>query len=505
MSVIVQVKNTIVERELLNSGDSVLVALSGGADSVCLLNVLHELRNSLNITVAAAHLNHGLRGDDADSDEQFAAELCSQLGIEFYSKKVDINNDSDTLESAGRRARYEYFAELKSLHKFDKIATAHNADDQAETVLMRILRGTGISGIAGIQYKRDDGVIRPLLDVTRAEIEEYCRERGVEFRTDQTNSNTEFTRNRIRIELLPYLEVSFNPNVRAALCKLVETAGEDGAFLDGYARRLYARLKNPLPQGEPVCLHIPSLEMVEKPIVTRLIRIAAEDAIGVFPELELKHIRDVLQLAKIGKSGGSIDLPNDLRVSVNYDWLTFSKQSEVEMFGDFHLEIEPYNVYEVKKYNIRIITQKIAAEDYVQQEYDTFIDVAKLGERKLHLRRRCDGDRMAVYADGRTKKINDIFTDMKIARGDRDKQLILVIRAPETPRLQADVLGKRSDCPQGEAFDTISGAKQATRTCRDDDEVVAILGRRVSEKYRADENATEGLLIRYEHIKNTDN
>jgi len=459
-----KIKNTITCRDMIEDGDSVLVGLSGGADSVCLLYILNELKDDLNITLSAAHLNHGLRGDDADSDERFCAELCEKLGITYYAKKINLVGDDETLESAGRKARYEFFGELKAEHNFDKVATAHHADDQAETVLMRIMRGTGISGLSGIQYKRDDGIIRPLLDVPRREVEKYCRENNLEYRTDKTNTDTEFTRNRIRVELLPYLEVSFNPNIRDALCRLVTTAGEDGEFLENYAKRLYKRLKNPLPSSE-VCLHIPSVKLVEHPIVIRLIRIAAEDAIGVFPQLENKHIDDILSLMKDCKSGTSIDLPNDLRVSVNYDWLTFSKQSAVQMFGEFELDIEPNKVYEVKKYGVKITTQTVVYNHYTPEKYDTFVDMTKLGNRKLHLRKRRDGDKMAVYKDGRTKKINDIFTDMKIARFHRDRQLILAT----------------------------------------DHEVVAILGLRVSEKYKADSNTDEGILIKYEHIQNFDN
>jgi len=470
--IISQLKNTITTHEMLARGDSVLVGLSGGADSVCLIHVLHELKSELNITLAAAHLNHGIRGADSDSDEQFCAELCAKLGIEFYSKKIDLVGRDDpgvprkneTLESAGRTARYEYFAELKREHKFDKIATAHHADDQAETVLMRILRGTGISGLAGIRYTRDDGVIRPLLNVSRTEIEEYLRANNLGWRTDKTNADTGFTRNRIRAELLPYLESNFNPNVREALQRLVSTAGEDGEFLENYARRLYKRLKNPLPTSE-ICLHIDSLALIERPIAVRLVRIAAQDALGVFPQLENKHIDDIFALATAAKSGTSLDLPNDLRVAVNYGWLTFSNRNEIEMSGEFHLEIEPNQTYDIEKHGLRISTQQLNYNDYAIEKYDTFIDIGKLGNRKLHLRKRKDGDRMAVFADGRTKKINDIFTDMKISRADRDRQLILVA----------------------------------------DDEVVAILGVRVSENFRADLNTKEGILIRYEHLENLNN
>ncbi|MCL2838330.1 MAG: tRNA lysidine(34) synthetase TilS [Oscillospiraceae bacterium] len=465
MKIVEQIKNTINSYDMLKCGDSVLVGVSGGADSVCLLYVLHDLRDELNIKLSVAHLNHGLRGADADNDERFVAELCNRLGIKFYSKKVDLLSDNDTVESAGRRARYKFFADLKRAHKFDKIATAHHMDDQAETVIMRIMRGTGISGLGGIQYIRDDGVIRPLLDVSRKEIEEYLRANNIDYRTDSTNSDTEFTRNRIRTELFPYLEASFNPNIKEALCRLVTTAGEDGAFLENYARRLYKRLKNPLPQSEPICLHISSILMVGKPILARLIRIAAEDALGYFPQLENKHIDDILALAGAGKSGSSLDLPHDLRVTVNYDWLTFSKQSEVQMFGAFYLEIEPNGVYEIKKYGVRITARQIAYADYTPEKYDTFVDADKLAGRKLHLRKRQDGDKMAVYADGRTKKVNDIFTDMKIARHHRDRQLILATN----------------------------------------DEVIAILGVRVSEKYRADSDTKEGILIRYESLENFDN
>jgi len=484
-----KIKNTILARRMIEGGDNVLVGLSGGADSVCLLCVLNELKDEFGITLSAAHLNHGLRGDEADGDQQFCAELCDRLGVKFYSKKVELNADGETVEVAGRKARYDYFAELKAEFDFDKIATAHHADDQAETVLMRIMRGTGISGLSGIQYVRGDGVIRPLLDVERREIEAYCRENALAFRTDNTNSDTAFTRNRIRVELLPYLEVSFNPNVREALCRLVSTAGEDGEFLENYAKRLYKRLKNPLPTSE-VCLHIPSVMLAERPIVVRLLRIAAEDALGVFPQLEQKHIDDILKLMNECKSGTSLDLPNDLRVSVNYDWLTFSKQSEVQMFGDFYLEIEPNQTYEVKKYGVKINTKKIKINEKKIKTNESLIDFNKLtdkiGDKKLILRKRRDGDRMVVYSDGRTKKINDIFTDMKISRFHRDRQLILAV-SNEGP----------VNVPAVGSANPLDGLRQKDLN---NGEVIAILGLRVSEEYKVDKDTTEGLLITYESI-----
>ena len=280
MSIKTLVLQTIFKHNMLNRGDKVLAAVSGGADSVCMLHILNSLKNDLDIELYCAHINHGLRGDAADSDELFVKSLCRSLDIPFFSKTIDVAKMAEenklTVEEAGRIARYSFFDELKMQYGLSKIATAHNKNDNAETVLMRIIRGTGVDGLCGIAYVRGDGVIRPILDVSRKEIEEYCTDNSLDFCTDATNADNDYTRNKIRNQLIPYLEREFNSNIIDAMTRLAENACEDSLFINGYAKRLFDRLGSPIKRGMPNALHIPSLKMVEKSIATRILRLASD-------------------------------------------------------------------------------------------------------------------------------------------------------------------------------------------------------------------------------------
>ena len=199
---------------MFNDGDKVIVAVSGVPDSICLLHILNSLKRQLNIELCVAHINHCLRGDESDKDEIYVKNFCESLNIEFRSKSVDINKIIETqnisCESAGRNARYDFFNSLREELNAQKIAIAHNANDQAETVLMRIMRGTGLEGLVGIKPIRDNIFVRPLINSTRQEIEEYCFTENINPRIDKTNLETIYSRNKVRLELIPYIQKNFN-------------------------------------------------------------------------------------------------------------------------------------------------------------------------------------------------------------------------------------------------------------------------------------------------------
>ncbi len=461
-----KVKQTIEEYDMIKRGDKVLIALSGGADSVCLTHVLVTLSGEMKFSLSAAHLNHGIRGEEADKDEQFAKEFCRELYIPFVSKTVkaeEIAKEAGlTVEEAGRRERYAFFNEVCKKGGQRVIVTAHNRDDEAETVLMRIIRGTGIDGLAGIKFIREDGVIRPLLKVSRAEIEEYCKANNLKYCTDSTNSDNDYTRNRIRNELLPYIREHFNPNITESLINLSESAARDSEFLNSYARRLYKRLGSPMPNRKPVVLHIESMGMVDNAIMARLVMAAAKEAMGEDFRLERKHIRDILNI-KDKETGARVDLPKGLGVCVKYGWLEFVNNNEAEIkktpkyFGkDYMMEIEPGNGYQIDGMEGTIFVKNILVSEYKKTPGDVLIDADKICG-KIVLRNRRKGDKMAVFEDGRCKKIKNIFIDMKIPREKRD------------------------DIPL---------------ICHDD-EVLAIVGGRVSEKYKVDKNSQRAWVICY--------
>ncbi len=463
MSISPQVLQTIFNHNMVDEGDKILAAVSGGADSVCMLHVLNRLKDDLGFKLACAHVNHGLRGDAAQHDEEFVKQLCKKMGLKCYVKHENVAELASelglTFEEAGRKVRYDFFAELKQKHGFSRIATAHNKNDNAETVLMRIIRGTGVDGLCGISYKREDGVIRPILDISRAEVEAYCGVYNLEYCTDATNFDNDYTRNKIRNELIPFIENNFNERVTDSLVRLSNSASEDSEFIQGYTERLYARLGSPLPGKFPNALHIESFKMVERAIGARLLRLAAErSASGV--KLERKHIEDIYALLD-KPTGTGINLPCGLTAEINYGWLTFTgpkERSEVKLDSDgFFAEVNPDDSIYLKSVD-KIIKLKVeAAKTYKPKLNEIAADLDKIGNQPLFLRSRREGDRMVWFADGRTKKVKSIFIDAKIPKRDREKIPLLATG----------------------------------------DEIIAIVGSRVSEKYRLTKESERALVIEY--------
>ena len=459
------VVKTIEEHNLFDAKDKVLVAVSGGADSVCLLDVLNSLKDVLDIKICVAHLNHMIRGDEADSDQLFVENLCKKFGVKCFVKKVDVpalaKNEGLTSEEAGRKARYSFFDEIRECEKITKIATAHNKNDRAETVLMRIIRGTGLDGLKGISYKREDGVVRPILDIERADIEAYLDKRQLEYCTDSTNKDNNYTRNRIRNEILPNLKENFNASIIDTLVRFSDIASQDAEFLNGYAERLFERINNPMPSKKPDALHIESLNMLEYSIKARVIRLAAQKAMKKDIKLEYKNVSDILMLAE-KETGAGIDLPDGLRVENSYGWLVFIDKNEKndikESFEDsFYIEVNPLKSYYVENINREIAFKLVDPRIYKKSQREILIDYDKLDGKDLYMRNRLKGDKIVCFSDGRTKKLKNIFIDEKIERNDRDK----------IPLLCAD------------------------------DEIVAIIGSRDSENYKVTKNTERALAVEY--------
>lgn len=453
------VTETISRHSLISEGDTVLVALSGGADSVCLLDALCKLEEKFGITVAAAHLNHMIRGAEADADEAYAAKLCESLDVRIHTCKVNIPEIAKlqgvSEELAGRNARYDFFAKLSREFNYSKTATAHNRNDRAETVLMRIIRGTGTDGLGSIKYSREDGVVRPLLDVSRADIEEYCCENGLEYCSDSTNLDCDYTRNRIRNRLIPMIKSEFNPNIEECLCSLADNAAADSEFINGYAERLYNRINSPMPHRKPTVIDIKSLKMLSVGIQRRIIRIAAKEVMGAAYKTEKAHIDSVLAITD-KNTGAGVDLPDGLCVSVKYGWLDFSKKDaeQSETPEDICYPIDIGDTNSGNAYGIRLeVTDKIISPT----KFSMILDYDKLEGRSFSVRNRRFGDRMVFFKDGRTRKLKDYWIDKKLPRSDRAKQLLLCA----------------------------------------DDEIVAIIGDRVAETYKPNENSARGLVVSY--------
>lgn len=241
-----KVLKTIQRYNMLQDGDKVVIGVSGGPDSMTLLNILNNLKEKLNINLYVAHINHMIR-KEADEENEYVKDFCAKINVEFFAKKVKVEEEAKKqkigTEEAGRNIRYEFFEEVAKKIGANKIATAHNSNDNAETVLMNIIRGTSVSGIKGIDKVRDGKFIRPIIECSRDEIEEYCKEQNLNPKYDKTNDENIYTRNKIRNMLIPFLKKEFNPNIVDGINRLSQIATEEEQFINKTVEKEYERLK----------------------------------------------------------------------------------------------------------------------------------------------------------------------------------------------------------------------------------------------------------------------
>ncbi len=332
-----KVQKYIREQELLVPGDRVVAAVSGGADSVALLRVLLELQQELGIVLSVAHFHHQIRGAEADSDRQFVSDLALKFQLEFHSGSADVpayaRSYKLSLESAARELRHRWFAELVHQGTANKIATAHTLDDQAETVLMKILRGTGVRGLAGIApEQREKHLIRPLLGITRQEIEAYLGTIHQTWRNDSSNLDLSHTRNRIRHTLLPLLERDFNPAIRQTLADLAKVARAEDDYWHKEINSLLPRL---VRQGKPtrsgrsstgeaektLALDLASLRALPEAVRSLILQKTTEQ-LGI--ALEFKHIQQLMHAILQPKQHKNLTLPGGLLVECGLRELRFS-------------------------------------------------------------------------------------------------------------------------------------------------------------------------------------
>ncbi len=331
-----RVKEMIERRRMAAAGDRVGVAVSGGADSVALARLLHGLQDELGIRLAVLHFQHGLRGAESAGDEEFTAELAGRLGVEFFRAEGDVagwaEREGVNLEEAGRRLRTEFFERMVREGRVTRVATAHTADDQAETVLAHLLRGSGLAGLAGI-HPVAGMVVRPLLEVRRAELREWLTAMGQAWREDSTNADTARLRARVRAELLPLVEREYQPQIAGQLCRLAELAREEEQFGAALSEARFEALarrepKRVVVRAKELVAPLPSELLPEGTAQTalarRMVRRAVEAVLGHRRGLTAEHVESVLHLAREGMSGHRAVLPHGVAAVRSFDEVIFT-------------------------------------------------------------------------------------------------------------------------------------------------------------------------------------
>lgn len=423
-----KVKNTIEKHSMLKKGDKVIIALSGGPDSVCLMDVLSRLKDEYGIRLYAAHLNHQIRGIEAQKDAMFCMKRCEEEGIMCFIKAYDVPAYSRekglSIEEGARELRYGMFFELQKKLSADKIAVAHNLDDQAETLIMRMMRGTGLEGLKGMEYSRSDGIIRPLLDVTRAEIEAYISQRGLSFRIDSTNLEDIYTRNKIRLRLIPYMADNFNVDIKKALSRMGSLLSDDAEYINSCAKTEFDRVCSMEGEGE-VRIDTDALTALHNAISSRVVRMAIGAILGDIKGVQQVHIEYVIELARGGKEGSRIDISRGLMAIKENGRIVIKKNQAPDLNAEkmsFDYELESEGSVRIEEIGVRVQTKIIDKGDSLHIERDrrtAYFDFEKV-KGKLSVTSRMEGDRIRPIGLGGTKKLKDLFIDLKIEREKRD-------------------------------------------------------------------------------------
>ena len=294
-----KVLETIKKYNLIEDGDKLVVAVSGGPDSITMLDILNEIKNEkiIDFEISVAHINHMIR-EEAKSDELYVKNYCEEKNIDFYSKSIDVlklaNNNKTGTEEMGRIVRYKFFDEVLEKTGSNKVSIAHNKNDKAETMIMNILRGSGISGLKGIEPKRGK-YIRPLIECERYEIENYCKEKNLNPRIDKTNFDNTYTRNKIRNIVIPYIKQEFNPNIINTLSRLSELVVEEDDYIENKVKEVYETLLIKENKKE-IILDLKKFNEEEKVIKSRIVLYTITRLLGNCQGIGKVHIEDIIKL-----------------------------------------------------------------------------------------------------------------------------------------------------------------------------------------------------------------
>ncbi|MCP4022204.1 MAG: tRNA lysidine(34) synthetase TilS [Desulfobacteraceae bacterium] len=323
-------KETISQFNMIQKKEAILIAVSGGPDSVALVRGLLLIKDEYELTFGIAHLNHELRGAESQRDQDFVKNLAQKLNLPFYLETRDIKSWSKekglSLEEAGRNARYEFFSQTACSHGFTKIATGHTRDDNAELVLMNLLRGAGLKGLSGIPPQRNNLFIRPMIHITRSQVMDFLDRQNQNFVVDSSNEDPAFLRNKIRNQLLPLLENDYNPEIRDCLNRTSQILSQENLFLEKHTSLAFKDvLKH--RKDDLIELMLDQFNELHISMKQRMARKAIFTIKGDLRRITLRHIQDIIHLASTSETGKSLDLPGQIRVLKTRRFLCFRKEA----------------------------------------------------------------------------------------------------------------------------------------------------------------------------------
>jgi len=428
-----KIYDTIERYSMLKKNARVLLCVSGGPDSVAMLSLFDALKKDLSLELFIAHLNHKLRGRDSDKDQAYVENLARRYKLPLIAAQEDVKRSARakrlSLEDAARRARYDFFLKSAKELDIDSIATAHTRDDQAETVLMRLLRGSGLRGLKGISPKRHmDGflIVRPLIDISRKEIESYLREKGIRPRIDATNLKTDFFRNKVRLRLLPLLERGYSPKIKELLASLAELLDKDYEYISVSQKSIFKRLAR---LGRKGCVSF-SLSVFKRQGISvqrALARESIRSLSGTLDSIEYRHWQEVESLVNKRPAGSVVHLPGNIEAKKTKTVLAFAKVKEhrrkEQTHGPSLLNIPGTTDFGKKILKARVLSRCSCVSRHPKTV--EYFDMDRLN-LPLSMRLRRSGDMMVPLGMKGTKKVRDIFIDEKIPLSRRASILVVV-------------------------------------------------------------------------------
>ena len=412
--------DTIKEYKMLKPKDRVLVAVSGGADSTALLYLLHSFKEELGLDLHVAHLNHNIRKDDAELDVRYVQGLAQKLRLPITVESFDVQSfardEKMSLEEAARAVRYAFFEKIANKINADRIAVGHTADDNVETFLMRLLRGSGVKGLCGIPAMRGK-IIRPLIRVWRREVEVFVSGLKLVPRRDYTNYESKYLRNRVRLKLVPQLKI-YNPKIKEIILQTILLLTEDGTYLEGKAEELLEKaLKS--SKNDELILDADKIRKLEYPIQGHLLRTAIEKVKGNLYEVSFKHIREVLDKIASGKNW-EVHLPDSTYLRGGRKEIIICRDRE-RLFSkkSYYYSFSIPGEIEIKETGKKISASIVAEMESGHNPQVAYVDHSVLG-KNLIVRNKEDGDRLIPLGMKGSKKLQDIFVDEKVAIEDRN-------------------------------------------------------------------------------------
>lgn len=434
-----ETQRTINAYRMLQSGDAVLVGVSGGPDSVALLFVLNQLAPRLSLRLGVAHLNHGLRSKASDRDADFVKSLATRLDLPCYMEKSDIRAHQRrhrlSTEAAARQVRYAFYNKVAARHRFNKIALGHHADDNAELMLMFLLRGSGRPGMAGIRGMRNNLVIRPFIEVGRADIMAFLEQNGIEYVTDRSNQDLRYLRNRVRHRLIPLLKKEYNPMIVPSLNRSSRILRSEDDWMETLAAPLYEKALVKA-DGQGATLQIAKLQDLPAAAVRRIVRRAIAAAKGDLRRIGFRHIQAISRLMVQGPAHGRLDLPDRIRVRREGQQLIFAKQPtplrsangpsgaarSLAAVADYDYEIRAPGAVLIKEVGwslqFEVLPRKRLGDIRHAGHGTAFFDMDRL-QFPLRIRNFRPGDRFTPLGMTGTQKLKKFFSNRKVPREER--------------------------------------------------------------------------------------